>query len=86
MRARSIFTAVAVLALFGSLLVPTTADATNGYFMHGTGTKAKALAGAGVAFPQDSMAPASNPAALAFVGKRFDAGLAIFSPAREYTI
>jgi long-chain fatty acid transport protein len=76
--------AVAVLAL--GLVLPGTALATNGYFMHGVGTKSKALAGAGVAFPQDALAAASNPAGMAFVGKRFDAGLAIFSPNREYTV
>lgn len=86
MRARSVLTAIAVAALIGGLVLPTSAEATNGYFMHGTGTKSKALAGAGVAFPQDALAPASNPAGLAFVGKRYDAGLAIFKPSREYTI
>jgi long-chain fatty acid transport protein len=54
--------------------------------MHGTGTKSKALAGAGVALPIDSLSAATNPASLAFVGKRYDAGLAIFNPSREYTI
>ena len=86
MRARSLFSVVAVMTLVGSLLVPTTAVATNGYFMHGIGTKSKALAGAGVAFPQDALAGAANPAGLAFVGKRYDAGLAVFNPNREYTI
>ena len=86
MRARSGLLVVAAIAGIVSLLTAMPATATNGYFMHGTGTKAKALAGAGVAFPQDALAPASNPAGLAFVGKRYDAGLAIFNPNREYTI
>jgi long-chain fatty acid transport protein len=68
------------------LLAPEAAQATNGYFMHGVGTRSKALAGAGVAFPQDALAAGSNPAGMAFVGKRYDAGLAIFNPNREYTV
>ncbi len=59
--------------------------ATNGYFAHGTGIKNRALAGAGVAFPQDAMAGATNPAGMAFVGNRFDIGTVLFSPDREYT-
>lgn len=61
------------------------AQASNGYFAHGYGTKSKALAGAGVALPQDAMAAAVNPAGMVHVGKRLDAGLALFSPPREYT-
>jgi long-chain fatty acid transport protein len=67
------------------VLVPA-AEATNGYFVHGYGTVNKAMAGAGVALPQDSMAAATNPAGMPFVGKRYDAGLAIFNPNREYII
>ncbi len=58
--------------------------ATNGYFSHGTGIKNRALAGAGVAFPQDAMANATNPAGMAFVGNRFDVGAVLFFPDREY--
>ena len=42
--------------------------ATNGYFAHGYGTKNKALAGAGVALPQDAMIAATNPAGMVWVG------------------
>jgi long-chain fatty acid transport protein len=60
--------------------------ATNGYFSHGYGTKNKALAGAGVALPQDAMIAATNPAGMVWVGERLDVGLAIFSPSpRSYT-
>ena len=59
--------------------------ATNGYFAHGYGTKNKALAGAGVALPQDAMIAATNPAGMVWVGSRYDLGLAIFSPSpRSY--
>jgi long-chain fatty acid transport protein len=76
---------VAILAIaFG--LVAGVAMATNGYLIHGIGTRAKAMGGAGVAFPQDALAPGTNPAGLAFVGKRYDAGVALFNPNRKYTI
>jgi long-chain fatty acid transport protein len=74
-------TAIALVAI----LAPA-AFATNGYLIHGIGTRAKALAGAGVAFPQDALSPGTNPAGLVWVGKRYDAGLGFFNPNREYTI
>lgn len=60
--------------------------ATNGYFSHGYGTQYKAMAGAGVALSMSSLAPATNPAANAFLGKRIDLGFALFNPNREYTV
>jgi len=60
------------------------AYATNGYFAHGYGTKNKALAGAGVALPQDALAAATNPAGMARVGTRLDVGAALFAPYRSY--
>ncbi len=77
--------AVAAVAGFAALAAPA-ADATNGYFTHGYGTIAKGMAGAGVALAVDTMIAATNPAGLAFVGKRYDAGLAIFNPNREYKV
>ena len=74
------------VAVSGLLAAPL-AHATNGYFMHGYSTKNKGLAGAGAAFSQDAMAAAVNPAGMAFVGKRVDLGLQIFSPSpRSYTV
>ena len=69
-----------------ALLTTATAWATNGYLIHGIGTRAKALAGAGVALPQDALAAGTNPAGVAFVGKRYDVGVGIFNPNREYTV
>ncbi len=71
-----------VLILF---LVPMLANATNGYFSHGHGLISKSLAGAGVAFPQDALAGATNPAGMAFVGNRFDIGAVLFKPDRHYS-
>jgi len=61
------------------------ASATNGYYMHGMGTKNKGQAGAGSADPQEVLILATNPAGIAFVPESIDAGLAIFSPMREYS-
>lgn len=66
------------------VLVIPNAMATNGYFAHGYGTKNKGMAGAGVALPQDTIAAATNPAGMVHLGERFDGGLAIFSPRRDY--
>lgn len=59
--------------------------ATNGYFSHGTGVKNKGMAGAGVAYPQDALAAAINPAGMAFIGNRIDIGATVFSPDRSYS-
>lgn len=56
------------------------AFATNGYFSHGYGVKSQAMAGVGVALPQDALAAATNPAGMALVGKRLDFGVQLFSP------
>lgn len=72
-------------ALVAGLLAPTLALATNGYFSHGYGIKAKAIGGAGIALPQDALAAATNPAGAALVGDRIDLGLDLFSPDRTAT-
>jgi long-chain fatty acid transport protein len=72
--------AAAALAL-GAALIP--AHATNGYFSHGYGIKAKGMGGAGVALAQDGFAGANNPAQSAFAGNRYDVGVDWFMPERE---
>ncbi|MCI0443749.1 outer membrane protein transport protein [bacterium] len=67
-------------------ITATSAFATNGHFSHGIGTKSKAMAGAGVALALDSLAAGTNPAAMVFVGSRWDFGVALFNPNREYTV
>jgi len=69
-------------ALAGSL-VPCAALATDGYFSHGYGMKAKGMAGASTALTQDAFGGATNPATMAFAGDRWDLGLDWFSPHRE---
>jgi long-chain fatty acid transport protein len=62
------------------------AHATNGFFSHGYGMKAKGMAGASTAGTDDAFFGANNPAAAAFVGNRMDLGVDLFSPRREATV
>jgi long-chain fatty acid transport protein len=75
-----------LLVVGGALTVPGPAFATDGYFAHGYGTENKAMAGAGVALSLNTLAPATNPAGLAFLGTRYDVGFAVFSPNREFSV
>lgn len=67
-----------------TLVATTPLWATNGYFTHGIGTKNKGMAGAGLAMPEDAISVANNPAAALANAGKYDAGLAVFSPARSY--
>ena len=66
-----------------TLAAPGVALATNGYFSHGYGIKAKGMAGVSIALPQDALAAANNPAGMAFVGDRLDVGVDWFRPIRD---
>jgi long-chain fatty acid transport protein len=57
--------------------------ATNGYFPHGYGLKAKGMGGASLATAQDSLGGATNPAAMVWAGERVDLGIDGFSPKRD---
>jgi Long-chain fatty acid transport protein len=70
------------LAIAG-VMAPGMALATNGYFSHGYGMKAKGMAGVSIAMPQDALAAANNPAGMAFVGDRLDVGIDWFRPIRN---
>lgn len=76
---KSVRIAAAILAVS-----PLTAVmATNGYFSHGYGIKAKAMGGAAVAVGQDAFAGANNPAGASWAGNRLEVGADIFSPKRS---
>ncbi|HEY9080650.1 OmpP1/FadL family transporter [Magnetovibrio sp.] len=62
-----------------------TASATNGYFSNAYGTKAKGMAGAGMAMPQDTQAAMNNPAGMKKIGNKVEGAVAIFSPLRKYS-
>jgi len=76
MKLKKIALLIAVAAASGS------AFATNGYFAHGYGMKAKGMAGVGIAMPQDGLAAATNPAGMVMVGDRLDVGVDWFKPNR----
>jgi long-chain fatty acid transport protein len=72
-----------IAALIAIAGLSTSAFATNGYFAHGYGIKAKGMGGVGIAYGQDALAAATNPANMVLVGNRWDAGVEYFRPQRE---
>lgn len=72
-----------VAAAVAAAIAAPAAHATNGYFKIGYGTKNRGMAGAGMAYSQDSLAPATNPSGLSFVGNRMDFGAELFNPRRD---
>ncbi len=79
MKFTRVFAFMALAGLAGS------AYATDGYFSHGYGMKAKGMGGAATASSDDAFFGANNPAAAAYAGNRIDLGADIFSPIREFT-
>ncbi len=75
------FSAVA-LAVAGALTAGV-ASATDGYFSHGYGMKAKGRGGASVAMTTDTFGGANNPATMVWVGDRVDVGVDLFRPDRK---
>ena len=71
------------LGAVAALAVPFAASATNGYFQHGYGLKAKGMAGVGTAMAVDTFGGANNPASMVWVGNRIDFGADLFSPRRS---
>jgi long-chain fatty acid transport protein len=74
---------LAICAALAAAFAPGLALATDGYYQHGYGIKAKGRAGAGTAMAADAFGGAINPAAMVFVGDRIDFGVDLFSPIRE---
>jgi len=77
--------AVRIACLGLTALAATSVHATDGYFDYGYGVQSKGIGGAGVAFPQDGLAPAINPAGAAFLDNRLDVGLTYLNPDRSAT-
>ena len=71
-----------LMLMVAGLLITSIASATNGYFLIGYGAKSRAMGGVGVAFPQDAMASASNPAGITQVGTGVVIGGEFFNPPR----
>jgi len=76
--------ALAMTGLIG--LLPAAAGATDGYFLHGVGTKAKGTGGVAIALPQEASSIATNPATAVELGHRLDVGLDVFIPDRNASI
>lgn len=74
---------VAALAMAG---VAGSVFATNGYFAHGVGVKAKAMGGAGIAFAEDGFGIGANPATLSQAGSGLTLGASIFTPDRDVSL
>ena len=66
-----------------ALLTPLASQATDGYFSHGYGMKAKGMGGAATAMAVDTFGGANNPASMVWVGNRLDVGVDWFSPERD---
>jgi len=77
MEMKKIAALLAIAAASGS------AFATNGYFSHGYGMKAKGMGGAATAVTGDTFGGANNPATMVWAGDRLDVGLDWFSPKRS---
>ncbi|WP_372521456.1 OmpP1/FadL family transporter [Sulfuricaulis sp.] len=73
-----------VLAVLSAL--PATALATNGMFMIGYSVKSVGMGGVAMAFPQDSMVSAVNPAGISEIGTRFDAEATLFLPSAQASL
>ncbi len=71
--------------MMASLLISVQSMATDGYFSTGYGTINKGLAGAGIAFYQGSLIN-GNPAGTAFLGNKYQLGVGLFNPNRQYTV
>lgn len=69
--------------LLAGFAIPSLALATDGYFPHGYGMKAKGMGGATTAMAVDSFGGANNPASMVWAGNRFDIGVDLFSPKRS---
>jgi long-chain fatty acid transport protein len=70
-------------ALFAVFAIPSVALATDGYFPHGYGMKAKGMGGASTAMAVDAYGGANNPASMVWAGDRLDVGVDLFSPKRD---
>ncbi|MFH2047822.1 MAG: outer membrane protein transport protein [bacterium] len=81
----TLFISLAVL-LIASLPMVSPVNATNGYFSHGYGVQSKSMGGVAVALPRDAFVAASNPAAMLELGRRYDIGISLFNPNRNFTV
>jgi len=72
-----------VAALTAGVILPGVAFATDGYFSHGYGMKAKGMGGVAAAMTESTFGGANNPATMVFAGDRIDVGADWFRPMRS---
>lgn len=58
------------------------AQATNGYFLPGSGFRSQGMGGVGIAYGRDSLSIGANPANIVNTGMRGDLGFGVFNPER----
>lgn len=68
--------------VMASALLASAAWATDGYFPHGYGMKAKGMGGVSIAMTDQAFAGANNPAVASFAGNRAELGVDLFMPNR----
>ena len=74
---------IAVSLIAAGVMASPLAHATNGYFSHGYGMKAKGMGGASTAMAIDTFGGANNPASMVWAGNRLDIGVDLFMPERS---
>ncbi len=74
-----VFTKSSAIMVAISCFAPSIANATNGLFMIGYGTKSRGMGGVAIATPADSISATANPANLSAVGRQFDIGADFFT-------
>jgi len=70
------------VTVLGIALFASGAWATDGYFPHGYGIKAKGMGGVSIAMTDQAFAGANNPATASFAGNRAEVGVELFMPKR----
>lgn len=68
--------------VMASALMAGSVWATDGYFPHGYGMKAKGMGGVSIAMTDQAFAGANNPAVASFAGNRAELGVDLFMPNR----
>jgi long-chain fatty acid transport protein len=74
---------LAALMMIALVSLPSSALATDGYFAHGYGMKAKGMGGASTAVVFGTMGGAVNPAQMVVFGSGIDLGADMFGPRRD---
>jgi long-chain fatty acid transport protein len=73
-------------AVMTALLLPTgKARAENGISLSGSGVKSGGMAGVSIAYPQDAIAAADNPAGMGLVGSRADFDVQLLKPVTDFS-